>query len=222
MIHTIVTYAVIAFISFLQGYTFVPQYTYCYIAFFYVARVFHLPLSGERCDNVASNDNQSSGYRLLDVALEVFSLACALALLIIIYLAYFEFAFVPQHINKVWLSMFVIGLVCFRVRQEMRVANSQSKEPIYVEFSNIDDQGRVRLDSFWTLRDLERYLVRLEDGVELPVWGNVKAEEGKEDRLNTSGVVSYDEKSNGWVVSIDWAKELERNKVSYTGNRSRG
>lgn len=202
MLQVILSYLAISIISFLQGYSFVPQYTYFYAALSYL--FMQKPHSKDGKHAVSS----------LNFICELVSLAITLALLVLVYHLYFELIFVPQHINKVWLALFVIGFGVFRIKQEMEFSEKRSKEPVYVDFGRLDQQGRVKLDAFWTLRDLERYLIKLEEGVQLNVYGPVKKGKKTERTLYTSGTIQKGERQNEWVVRIDWEQELQKSRTN--------
>ncbi len=194
------SYIAIAVISFFQGYSFVPQFTYSYAALSYFF-------------NIKSSKGHFLGKNFL---LEVSSLVIPLFFLLLVYHLYFEYLFIPQHINKVWLALFVVGFAVFRFKQEIELRARLSSEPVYVDFGHLDKEGRVKLDSFWTLRDLERYLVRLEDGVLLNVYGPVKKGQTSEKMLFTSGTVQKGESKEEWVIRIDWDNELQKTRDDST------
>ena len=68
---------------------------------------------------------------------------------------------------------------------------------VFVDFHNADRQGRVRLNTVGTLRDLNGLGIVLRAGAEMLLY----CLEGE-----TEGVVSYSAEEGLWVATIDWDK----------------
>ncbi len=68
---------------------------------------------------------------------------------------------------------------------------------IYADFNNCDPQGRVRLNTVGSLRDLASTGVRLEDGVPLHITDN---------ELGANGTVEFSKEENIWTAHFDWTQ----------------
>src|SRR4051794_28449131 len=66
---------------------------------------------------------------------------------------------------------------------------------IYADFHNADPQGRVRLNSVGTIRDLGMQGISLESGLRLTL---------SDDELETMGKVVFSDNEQIWVATIDW------------------
>ncbi len=69
------------------------------------------------------------------------------------------------------------------------------KVRVYADFNNADPQGRLRLNSVGTAQDLALRPIKLQEGLELTLYG-----EG----LEVEGQVEYSHEENLWVAVIDW------------------
>lgn len=69
---------------------------------------------------------------------------------------------------------------------------------ISVDFNNCDIEGRVRLNTNGTFKDIERLKIKLEAGLEVMLDDN----EG----LAINGIVEFSKKENIWVAKFDWNK----------------
>jgi len=67
---------------------------------------------------------------------------------------------------------------------------------VFADFNNRDPQGRVRLNTEGTLRDVNRQGIRLEDGLELTI---------ADDDLEAEGIVRFSEEEGLWVVEVKWS-----------------
>jgi hypothetical protein len=74
--------------------------------------------------------------------------------------------------------------------------NLQNRDaPIFADFHNADEQGRLRLNCVGTIEDLSRQNIKLEDGQLLALY---------DEELEVDGVVQYSEEESLWVAVIDW------------------
>jgi hypothetical protein len=71
---------------------------------------------------------------------------------------------------------------------------------IYADFNNCDQQGRVRLNTVGSLRDLASTRVRLEDGVPLHITDN---------ELEVNGTAEFSKEENIWTARFNWDELLE-------------
>lgn len=69
---------------------------------------------------------------------------------------------------------------------------------IFVDFNNNDVNGRIRLNTNGTFKDIKRYEIHLEEGLELLL--------DDHDGICTLGVVEFSIDENIWVAKIDWVK----------------
>jgi len=73
---------------------------------------------------------------------------------------------------------------------------------VYVDFLRTDDVGRILLVKNGTLQDLERYGIKLQEGLVLSVYSDDADDAGNRDNLVTEGVVHYDAATARWVLEI--------------------
>ena len=76
---------------------------------------------------------------------------------------------------------------------------------VYVDFQNADAQGRVRLNTAGTLRDISRQQVGLRTGLQLMLYSDDLTEAGDHDELQVLGEVEYSSEEQLWVARIDWS-----------------
>jgi len=75
---------------------------------------------------------------------------------------------------------------------------------IYVDFHKMDDFGRLLLIGSGTIQDLEKYDIKLEEGLVLDFYSDDANDEGEPDELRVEGTVHYNEALKCWVAAIDW------------------
>jgi len=66
---------------------------------------------------------------------------------------------------------------------------------VFADFNNRDPEGRVRLNTEGSIRDVNRQGIRLEDGLVLTI---------SDDDLEVEGTVRYSEEEGLWVVEVPW------------------
>ena len=66
---------------------------------------------------------------------------------------------------------------------------------LYADFNNADSEGRIRLNTAGTLKDLAQLGLRLQDGLMLTV---------HDEELTVDGEAVYSEQESVWTVRIDW------------------
>ncbi|MGD0628465.1 MAG: hypothetical protein ABR987_03890 [Terracidiphilus sp.] len=71
---------------------------------------------------------------------------------------------------------------------------------IFVDFNNADEQGRIRLNTVGTIRDLSRLEIVLREDAELLLSSY---------ELEVEGRATYSDSERIWVASIDWNKVRE-------------
>jgi hypothetical protein len=64
-----------------------------------------------------------------------------------------------------------------------------------VDFNNADTEGKVRLNTVGTFRDLKTNNVKLENGLKVLLY---------DDDLEALGIVEFSENESIWVAKIDW------------------
>jgi hypothetical protein len=69
-------------------------------------------------------------------------------------------------------------------------------ESIFVDFQNGDKEGRIRLNTVGTFRDIKEKNIHLRNGLELLL--------DDRDGLSTPGIVEFSKEENIWVAKIDW------------------
>lgn len=80
-----------------------------------------------------------------------------------------------------------------------------AKPTAYADFQNLDDTNRLRLTCAGTLQDLTRQGIQLRQGMVLTFYTDDADEHGRPDELLAEGTVEYDDDSETWVATIDWA-----------------
>ncbi len=70
-----------------------------------------------------------------------------------------------------------------------------SRPMIYADFHNADAEGRLRLNTIGTIRDLSRQNITLRDGLPLTL---------HDEELEVDGEVCFSHGEDLWVASIDW------------------
>lgn len=66
---------------------------------------------------------------------------------------------------------------------------------VFADFQNADAEGRIRLNCVGTIDDLARLGIRLNEGLELELYG---------EDLEAHGRVEYSASEGVWVAVIDW------------------
>ena len=74
---------------------------------------------------------------------------------------------------------------------------------IYADFNNCDPQGRVRLNTVGSLRNLASTGVRLEDGMPLHVTDN---------ELGVNGTAEFSKEENIWTARFDWNQLVDKRR----------
>ncbi|MDY3557521.1 hypothetical protein R5W23_000047 [Gemmata sp. JC673] len=74
---------------------------------------------------------------------------------------------------------------------------------IYADFQNLDDEGRIRLDTAGSRRDLAATETELRAGAVVRLYTDDADDEGNADPLLTEGIVESSER--GLVARVDWA-----------------
>jgi hypothetical protein len=69
-------------------------------------------------------------------------------------------------------------------------------DKVFVDFNNADKEGRIRLTTYGTRRDIKEKNIQLKNGLELLL--------DDEDELSTPGIVEFSKEENIWVAKIDW------------------
>jgi hypothetical protein len=77
---------------------------------------------------------------------------------------------------------------------------------VFVDFNNSDQQGRVRLNTVGTVKDLNRLGIVLRDSIDIILYSL---------ELETRGIVAYSPEEGLWVAKIDWndVRELPGNHL---------
>ena len=70
-----------------------------------------------------------------------------------------------------------------------------SRPMVYADFHNADAEGRLRLNTIGTIRDLSRQGITLRDGLPLTL---------HDDELEVDGEVCFSPEEHLWVAAIDW------------------
>jgi len=105
----------------------------------------------------------------------------------------------PRMANWGWLVCFILGYGAYRIKQEIQLKKRLEEGRVYVDFARVDHNGRVLLNSFLTLRDLERHLIRFEQGKKIYLYGPANGDEKKE----IEGTLVFDEDEKQWVVEVE-------------------
>jgi hypothetical protein len=69
-------------------------------------------------------------------------------------------------------------------------------DKVFVDFNNADKEGRIRLTTYGTRRDIKEKNIQLKNGLELLL--------DDEDELSTPCIVEFLKEENIWVAKIDW------------------
>ena len=77
------------------------------------------------------------------------------------------------------------------------------KPRLYADFQNLDDEGRIRLNTQGTLRDLARLNRTLTDGAPVVLYTDDADEEGRADDLLIDAVARRTADGT-WVADADW------------------
>jgi len=77
---------------------------------------------------------------------------------------------------------------------------------VFVDFHNSDRQGRIRLNTVGTLKDLNRLGLVLREGTKMTLCSF---------ELETEGTATYSTEEGVWVAKIDWEhiQELPGNEL---------
>ena len=181
-------------IALIQGYVSIPEYRLLYVLGCFVAHRW-----------MPEHKRELNPISTLNFFIELSALALTSLSLLIPYLVYFELALPPEGVNALWLWSFAIGFLAFRIQQEIWFAYVRRQQPIYVDLENRDERGRYVLNSFWTYRDLERYLIQLEQGATINVYAYESSPTKRRQRKITGkGTVYFDGKESHWVTQITW------------------
>jgi hypothetical protein len=70
-----------------------------------------------------------------------------------------------------------------------------SRPLVYADFHNADAEGRLRLNTVGTIRDLSRQNITLRDGLSLTL---------HDEELEADGEVRFSPEEHVWVAAIDW------------------
>ena len=69
---------------------------------------------------------------------------------------------------------------------------------IFVDFNNIDIEGRARLNTKATFEDIERLYIKLETGLKVCL--------ADDDGLAVEGIIEFSENENIWTAKFDCNK----------------
>ena len=72
---------------------------------------------------------------------------------------------------------------------------------IFADFNNVDKNGKVRLNTSGSLKDIQRLQIDLKEGMEILL--------DDQDGLVTMGQLGYSEEEKIWVAEINWDKFKE-------------
>lgn len=97
---------------------------------------------------------------------------------------------------------------------------------VYADFQNADSEGRIRLNTNGTLRDLHLLQVQFRDGMPVTLYCNDDVNESGDDtELVAQGIINFSPTENCWVASIDWSSVQSKlvfkpgkEKLNGTGN----
>lgn len=193
-------------IAFLQGYFFVAQYRMLYVFFLYIGSLFGvLSYRVEKRDSTEALIAEEPGFvRLSSFSLfsEILSLLLVTAFLLVPYKLYFTFVWVfPRTSKWAWLTFFVFGYLWSRVSFELKQKSRLSNKRIYIDYSKLDEKKRIVLNSFWTMRDLERHYINLSEGQPVKFYGNDQSTLTHK-RVEGEGVFSFDEDLGQWLIKV--------------------
>lgn len=77
-----------------------------------------------------------------------------------------------------------------------------------------DYENHLILSCLGTHKDLAKYNIALENGLELSFYSDDADDFGNEDNLVVEGVVKYDKTYERWVAIIDWDEIKNISKLS--------
>lgn len=136
---------------------------------------------------------------LSDVFCDGFSLVLTTLFLLVPYKLYYWTINLWPRLDKFgWIISFVVGYAVFRIKQEFLI-NKQLEPEIFVDFARLDTEGRLRLDSFWTLRDMEKAFLKLEAGKIIKLYGRNSSGEEVHGKL---GKLIFDHEKRLWVAEL--------------------
>jgi hypothetical protein len=75
---------------------------------------------------------------------------------------------------------------------------------IYADFHDADAQGRLRLNSVGSLKDIASQEVPLKEGMRLTLYSDDLDDNGELDELLADGIAAYSTEDDCWVAVIDW------------------
>ena len=75
---------------------------------------------------------------------------------------------------------------------------------IYADFMKSDDEKRLILICSGTHKDLAKFNITLEKGLQLMFYSDDADSLGNEDNLVVQGIVEYDKTNERWVAVINW------------------
>lgn len=75
------------------------------------------------------------------------------------------------------------------------------KIKLFVDFNNADVEGRIRLNTNGTFKDIKENNIELKDGLEVLLDDN--------EEFKIYGIVEFSKDENIWVAKIDWS-DLEK------------
>jgi hypothetical protein len=75
------------------------------------------------------------------------------------------------------------------------VSQEIQRPKVFADFNNADQQGRIRLNTVGTIRDLDRLGIVLQEGAELLLSCL---------ELEAEGRATYSDHEHVWVASINW------------------
>lgn len=77
---------------------------------------------------------------------------------------------------------------------------------IFADLQNADSEGRIRLNTKGTLRDINFLKVQFHEGMPVTLYCNDDVNEsGDATELVAQGMVSFSSAENCWVATIDWS-----------------
>jgi hypothetical protein len=88
---------------------------------------------------------------------------------------------------------------------------------VFADFQNTDAQGRVRLNTTGTTRDLTTQQVSLREGLILQLYDHDEDGAGNPLELQVVGKVSFSQDEQCWVASVDWSKLVRASSVTQNG-----
>lgn len=71
---------------------------------------------------------------------------------------------------------------------------------IFVDFHNVDSDGRIRLNCTGTVQDLNRCGIPLKSGIKIMMY---------QEELEVPGEIVFSEEEKIWVAKLDWLKIIE-------------